>query len=290
MKITLKGHESFILREGWLTKGLQAIAENPKVFSKTFFNGADPLGVGTNMAKSIRYWMKASGLTEERSNHDVLLTSLGKIILEYDPYFEDLFSLWLIHIGIALNESLATSWYIFFNRMEMTSFTAEDMQHLIENDLYSHYGAESVSARSLGDDCSAIRNMYSGENDTTKDPEDKKTSPFSVLGLLSKRRNVYEKQHPDMDILSADLIMYLIADTLKEDGSLTIDQIVSGEKMPGRVFHLGRVTVNQYLDRLADRNYLTVNRTAGLDVVYPGPQMPSGEEIILQHYKGEHHE
>ena len=48
----LKGHESFILRDGWLTKGLRAVFQDSKVFSK--FSGADALGVGTNMAKAIR--------------------------------------------------------------------------------------------------------------------------------------------------------------------------------------------------------------------------------------------
>ena len=61
-KYKLKGHESFVLRDGWLTKGLRAVENNPRVFSNN--SGADALGVGTNMAKSIRYWMKTAGLTE----------------------------------------------------------------------------------------------------------------------------------------------------------------------------------------------------------------------------------
>ena len=57
----LKGHESFILRDGWLTKGLRAVANDARVFSNN--SGADALGVGTNMAKAIRYWMKTAKLT-----------------------------------------------------------------------------------------------------------------------------------------------------------------------------------------------------------------------------------
>ena len=53
-KYRFKGHESFILREGWLNKGLFEIEKNAKVFSENY--GADELGVGPNMAKSIRYW------------------------------------------------------------------------------------------------------------------------------------------------------------------------------------------------------------------------------------------
>lgn len=58
-KIRLKGHETFILREGWLTKGLAAVEKDGTVFSKN--SGADALGVGTNMAKAIRYWMQSAG-------------------------------------------------------------------------------------------------------------------------------------------------------------------------------------------------------------------------------------
>lgn len=45
----LKGHESFIPREGWITKALFAIQRDPMLF--TVASGADALGVGTNMAK-----------------------------------------------------------------------------------------------------------------------------------------------------------------------------------------------------------------------------------------------
>ena len=41
-KIRLKGHETFILREGWLTKGLAAVEKDGTVFSKN--SGADALG------------------------------------------------------------------------------------------------------------------------------------------------------------------------------------------------------------------------------------------------------
>ena len=33
-KVKLKGHESFCIREGWVTKGLLAVQENPRVFSE----------------------------------------------------------------------------------------------------------------------------------------------------------------------------------------------------------------------------------------------------------------
>ena len=35
-KYRFKGHESFILREGWLNKGLYEVDRNPKVFSENY--------------------------------------------------------------------------------------------------------------------------------------------------------------------------------------------------------------------------------------------------------------
>ena len=84
-KYRFKGHESFILREGWLNKGLTEVKSNPKVFTE--FYGADALGVGPNMAKSIRYWLKTAGLTkDDKSIGGVCLTPLGELVYEKDPY------------------------------------------------------------------------------------------------------------------------------------------------------------------------------------------------------------
>lgn len=74
-KYRLKGHESFILRDGWLTKGIQAVEKDNAVFSKN--SGADALGVGTNMAKAIRYWMRTAGVTMDVPQKGVQLTELG---------------------------------------------------------------------------------------------------------------------------------------------------------------------------------------------------------------------
>ena len=108
----LKGHESFVPREGWITKGLYALNNDPSIFSRNY--GADELGVGTNMAKSIRYWLRAMGLTEDIPRIGTKLTTLGNLIFENDSYLENTFTLWILHANLARNFALATSWNIFF--------------------------------------------------------------------------------------------------------------------------------------------------------------------------------
>lgn len=70
------------------------------------------LGVGTNMVKSIRYWMQACGLLAKDGNKEIL-SDMAEIIYMNDPYLEDIFSLWILHSNIAKNIEQATVWYMF---------------------------------------------------------------------------------------------------------------------------------------------------------------------------------
>ena len=56
-----KAHESFFIRKGWLYKGLRNIKEQPELFSSKNINPSDVLGIGTNMVRSLRYWLQVTG-------------------------------------------------------------------------------------------------------------------------------------------------------------------------------------------------------------------------------------
>ena len=111
-----RGHETFFIRKGWLGKGLKNVADKADVFVTKEVNPMDILGIGSNMVKSLRYWMQAAGLaTEPRSGKRVqTLTDLGRIIYQQDPYLEELGTLLLLQYELATNIELATSWYFFF--------------------------------------------------------------------------------------------------------------------------------------------------------------------------------
>ncbi len=284
-KYRIKGHESFVLRDGWLTKGLRAVQNDNFVFSKNA--GADVLGVGTNMAKSIRYWLRASGLTDEQGiRTGVTLSALGNMILHNDPYFEDQFSLWLVHANIVRNEQLATSWNVFFNDIDVSSFKRDELTTLMKDTLTDFIGETKLPERSIRDDCAAILQMYSpGDKARFDDPEDKKVSPFSSLGLLEVTPiGNYERLRPAADIIDPLLIYYIIAEPLIVDGSMSIDSLLMDRNMPGKVLNLSRVILNDYLDALQDLGYIIVNRTAGLDMIYANSRV-SSETAVREHYE-----
>ena len=273
----IRGHESFILRDGWLTKGLYAVNSDAKVFSKN--SGADALGVGTNMAKAIRYWLRAANLVSD-SQKGVFLNDLGTAIFKWDPFFEDVFSLWVVHVNIAKNIRLATSWHVFFNSIEAVSFRRDELNSMMMDRLIQTIEAEPPE-RSVKDDCSAILQMYddSETDNVGKDPEEKRRSPFSVLGLITKNdKDVFTKCHPAIDELDSMIVMYILCDRLQDEGVLQIDAIAHDPGMPGKLLNLNRVLINDYLDDLQHKGYVVVNRTAGLDVVYPDRKISPIEE------------
>lgn len=103
-KPVFSGHESFACKSHWLKRGYDF------VIAGNNFNDEDAvvrLGVGKNMVNSIKFWMRAFGLL----NLEEGLTSLAYKLMDnengYDPFFEDMGSLWLLHFNL-INEDYAT--------------------------------------------------------------------------------------------------------------------------------------------------------------------------------------
>ena len=274
----IKGHEKFVLREGWLTKGLRGVSEDEHLFSGN--DGADKLGVGTNMVKSIRYWMQAFELLDEEVRNGVALSDFGDCIYENDTYLEDSFTLWLLHSHIAHNMDKATTWYVFFNKVDAEEFTKEEVFEPVKRELLALSDKEFPD-KSLSDDIDVLLNMYSREK-KDEDPEDKNVSPLVELGLLKKVGTKYVRQQPDLRKLSDSVILYELAILMEGQQSISIEKIADLAK---RVYHVNRVTINNYLDRLDTAGYIRVDRTAGLDLIYP-ENMITPRQVIDEYYNG----
>ena len=276
----LQGHEKFPLREGWMTKGITAAKENnPHIFLED--RGPDILGVGSNMVKSIRYWMQACGMLKKEGNREEL-SSIAEIIYEKDKYFEDVFSLWILHSNLAKNRNYATVWYMFFNMIKADVFSKTDLQSKIKLELFNFVG-HHVTESSMMNDIDVLLNMYSKGTVRNDDPEDKIICPLSVLGLIKKEDEIYYKIQPDIRKIDDALIFYELSCMFKNENSLSIEKIVSGENGLGALYHMTMVTANQYLDNLEALGFIRVDRTAGLDMVYP-VMIKEPDEFIRDYY------
>ena len=186
------GHETFPVREGWLHKGLKLVVEEPEKLVDEHV--ADWLGVGRNMAKSIRYWLQATGLCEQdsgrrpRKSAQLKTTRLGRLIWERDPYFIDIGTWWALHVNLISSEEHAFTWDWFFNRFKLQRFDKAVCVEGLQRFLQMHRG-RMPSPRTLDRDLSCLLLSYSKSiPDREVDPEEAQESPFTELGLLSHYR------------------------------------------------------------------------------------------------------
>ncbi len=307
-KVKLKGNESFNFREGWLRKGMRCVENCDVLFSQD--DVMEQLGVGSKMVKSIRFWLQATALCEERyinsgkSRAQYLTEDFGKVVLKYDPYFDDIFTLFLIHYQIVSSEDLCIVWHIFFNEYDGQDFSKGDMIAACKTFLDKKMDEScTYSESSFEDDCLSIIRMYMNDNATIerqkKDalrefrnelhPEDSLACPLVDLGLLhksSKVKGAYIKTSPARGKLDKLAVLYVIMKNLLKNNktSVSIDDLLKAPNNVGRVFNLNRVIINEYLDQLRISGYLTINRTAGLDMIYVESVM-NPQDIMAEYYK-----
>lgn len=262
-----RGHETFFIRRGWLTKGLKYVRQNPAVFVDKDERPMDVLGIGANMVRSLRYWMQATGLTTEpRAGRRVQrLTPLGELIYRYDRYLEDPGSLCLLQYHLATNCDEATAWYFFFNEFSMTEFSADDFTAALKN--FVEGRGEQVAERSLTDDFSCILATYMPRG-TDDSPEGSIVSPLAELGLVrTVGRGLYRRTAPQLASLPPRIMLALLLAMAGGARELRLGDILMAPGSIGRAFALDMAGLIEILRRIEDLGALRLVRTAGLDVV-----------------------
>lgn len=284
MKTRFKGHETFYFREGWLSKALFVMNDEPdyKLFAAN--NGISKLGVGANMVKSIKYWLQTTNLIKmDYKSKEYVLTSIGKDIANYDLDLEDPFTLWLLHINLVTNYKMATTWNIFFNEFHAIKFTSSNVKDALSN--YLDRNEISYKEKSLNSDVDLLLNMYTKELNKS-DPEENFSCPLSRLDLLKKNRENYERQLAKLDILNPYIVLYLMLLKTQNSNtsSISIRELEEGNNSLTNVLSINRVMINEYLDRLSNKKMIRVEKTAGLDMVYITTIL-SPESVIQKYYE-----
>lgn len=298
IKYKLQGHGKFPLREGWISKILHYDFENnPKIFSSSNTGEAtDSFGIGSVMVQSLRYWCKTLGILAD-SDGCSYLTDFGKFIRKYDPYLERIVTIWLLHSRLVKNKEEATTWNLYFNKCNIENITRPQIKQFLAKEMEKEFQSEKFSLRALEADVDVLLNMYCSKEPSLYlrdsddfyliDPEDTNISPFSRLGLISSdfdgyRRNLISKQEVDVFLILNEIIK-----AVEDRPSISIDKLVNGNNGIASIYQLSELVIDEFLDELEARSYITVNRTAGLNVIYLKEAI-SEMEILAQCYSEEH--
>lgn len=280
IKLKLKRHESFSIREGWLAKGIRNVKENSKTFSSA--EATDILGIGTNMVKSLKYWMSATCLITEE-NRESVLSEFGSLIDNYDPYLEDIFSWWLIHIKMMLNVDDAYIYNLFFNKCGKKSFSKRDIYEQLSLNLNNE--KLEYNENILQDEVNMIIKTYAID-EKIDNPENNFISPLSELNLIKKiDRDTYERNKPEYRNLNYLIIFYLIEQLVNDKDYISIDELLKIDNSPAKLLNLDKNLINEYLDEMKRNGLVIINRTAGLNMVYFQKKL-SLEDIMKEYFEG----
>ena len=263
-KLRLKRHGTFSIREGWLEKAIHIIAnsgDNKSLFSKD--NGVIEFGIGSMMVTSLRYWLIATNIIDERTNQ---LSEFGQLLLEFDPYLDDEFSWWMIHEKLASNYKDAPILNIIFNEFKAKNFKKQDLNEFVLEYLKDNaieYSGES----GVDSDITVFLKTYT--NEFVTDPEDNLNSPLGKLDLIQKDKDgSYSFIQPRHDRLNYLVVYYNVLNCLENSDSAHISELMNKNNSPTKLLKMDKNLFYLYLNEFKREDLITVNRTAGLNMVY----------------------
>lgn len=264
-KYTFSGHDSFQCRQLWLKKGYDYVNEGKS------FNSEDAvvqLGVGKNMVSSIRFWLKAFNIIDNKDN----LTEFGKHLFDdengYDPFLEDEASLWLLHYQLVKHD-FASIYNIVFNefRKEKLFFNKEIFVNYVKR-IGEGNPNLNFNENTVAKDFIVFTNLYKYDSES-KNIEDSFSGILSEIEILKTRGKGKEEQfyieNTERDTLPESVVLYAILSNANYGNSINLNSLEFDINSPGSIFALNRLgLMNKISDIIDNFKDITFTDQAGI--------------------------
>jgi hypothetical protein len=258
--ITFSGHETFVLRSNWLKKAYDLLRDRPDLF---FLEDAFVrLGVGKNMAQSIRFWGRACNVFERlEGGAGHRATWLGQALLDdagWDPFLVTPTSRWLLHWQLAARTDAAFTWYYTFNLLRRSEFGAPQLAQQILQ-LVAQLGGRAPSQATIGRDIDCMLRCYLRPDAARLGPaaEDALHCPLHELDLIQPlpgqpAYRLVSGARPD---LPDQLVALAALQQARDLGRATVafNELAYGERSPGRLFRIDEDALLARLLRLEEQ-------------------------------------
>lgn len=220
-RYSFSGHDSFYCKSLWLKKGYDFLTEGRSFLDE---DAVVRLGVGKNMVTSIRYWLKAFGLTVNDQP-----TRLAQIIFSNeggDCFTEDVNTLWLLHYSL-VHTQVASLYNLLFTdyQREKKEFAKNALDAYIQRKCNIPEQKNVYNSNTVNKDMGVLlKNYFAPENFTAMED-------FSALliGLNLLRRvdkDTYAFNETTTSDIAPEIILYAILDSKNEnDATMSFDAI-----------------------------------------------------------------
>lgn len=296
------GHEKFVFRHGWLKKGVDAVKKEPLAFTRD--EALAELGVGKNMVRSIRHWCLATGLVQETNGAGLARplqpTDLAEKLLGdkgWDPYLEDVGSLWLLHWQLTTGLTRGFVWHLLFSIYLEPEFTRLSLQKFLLNQLEQR-GIKTTDGAIEREIEFCLRTYLPAKMKLGAISEETLDCPLAELDLLRflpddgfYRFNIGPKMSLPLGIFGYALLTFF-SRTVESRRTVGIDEVIYQPGSPGQVFKLDENTVIEYLESLEGftSGMIRLQETAGLTQIYLNEIIGNdfrgqAMELLMRHYE-----
>lgn len=269
--MVLNKHGSFYMRSGWGTKIQKAVNVDSAIFAPANEQEAiDEIGIGRVMIKALRYWSDAMGLTYEKKEQNVIRkykTDLFTYIEQFDPFFQKIGTLALLHRNVANNLDETTAWYWLFNEWNNDVITYEQFTEGLH--AFVAVNGMNVKKDAVNKEFNCVKNTYVGEKQNDrKNIMDEDTYPFwAPLHMLRYDGKQLIKNHLTGKEIPVEILMYSIAkDNLSEsmnNGQVGIDTLMEGKCQVGRYYNIRYTELIDLLIEAENKGYISLNNNFG---------------------------
>lgn len=265
----IAGHESFPCRYTWLPKAVRALARDPKLFSDEKAAMVD-LGVGKNMVRSIRFWSQVSGIATtgaKGGGHGA--TELGAALLGergFDPFLEDIQTLWLIHWNLSTDtKNPLLAWDFLLNRWQEPELVPTAILRALQTEAAKH--EVDLSPVTIDQHWDTFLHTYVPTRGRKGEvQEDNLDCPLVELELIvrvgervsdraaGRAEPVYAFRREEKPDITPALFLYCLNDFWSKrhgtEGTLAFREVAHGHGSPGQIFKLPEDDIRRRLEQL----------------------------------------
>jgi len=267
-KLTFSGHDTFHCRHLWLKKGYEFIKNGSKFTNE---DAVVELGVGKNMVSSIRFWMKAFNLINDKDELEDLAIKIFEDGTGWDPYLEDDATLWVLHHNL-VKKGYATTYNWVFNelRKEKIEFSRKNYIDFVDRKCQLNQ-IKLTSKNTLNDDFGVFAKMYLRTTSQTNDKEDTFSGILTELDMITEIKkqseSYYVIENKDREDIPEEIILYAILSDDRFDRSVNVRSLEIEENSISSIFAMTRTGIVSKLESMAANKkfkYVRYNDHAGI--------------------------
>lgn len=221
-KPIFSGHETFSCKLHWLKRGYEFVV------NKYNFNDEEAvvhLGVGKNMVASIKYYMKAFGLLNQDGKLEDIARKLFDSENGFDPFLEDIGSLYLLHFLI-VNTGHATAYQTTFidYHSQRNIIDKNKLQNFIKHVCFDNAGYQNIyNENTVKKDINVlIHNYY---NKSISNIEDSNTI-FAQLNLIREtEEGTFVFNYENKTNVPPKIFLYALLHSFQDNNSISFEMM-----------------------------------------------------------------